>query len=287
MPPIVCRPVSEVDFDTFTAAFNHAYSDYFMPTVMTPASFQALMIRDDLDPAVSVAALDSGVIVGTGLLGIRGRTGWIGGMGVIPERRRQGIGRQMMHYLLDRAREHRLAEVTLEVIERNRGAYELYRQVGFADQRFLLVLDRAPAEKPGLPLPQYPVESRPLEELLEYYEAFHDTPNCWQRAPRSLAGLGMHHVQGWAALNNREVVAYAVGWANTDVLRLVDFAAKPVPERVAIAQSLLTYIHRQCPEAYSDSYNIAEDDPVLPAYEALGYTVSFRQIEMRLALAQR
>jgi GNAT superfamily N-acetyltransferase len=285
MPPIVCRPVSEVDFDTFTAAFNHAYSDYFIPTVMTPASFQALMIRDDLDPAVSVAALDNGVIVGTGLLGIRGRTGWIGGMGVIPERRRQGIGRQMMRYLLDRAREHRLTEVMLEVIERNRGAYELYRQVGFADQRFLLILDRAPAEIPHLPLPQYPVESRPLEELLEYYEAFHDAPNCWQRAPRSLAGLGMHHVQGWAALNNREVVGYAIGWANTHVLRLVDFAAKPIPERVAIAQSLLTYIHQQCPDAYSDSYNIAEDDPVLPAYEALGYTISFRQIEMRLALA--
>jgi GNAT superfamily N-acetyltransferase len=284
MPPIVCHPVSDVDFDTFTAAFNHAYSDYLLPTVMTPASFRALMTRDDLDPEISVAALDDGIIVGTGLLGIRDRTGWIGGMGVIPERRRQGIGRQMMYYLLDRARERHLTEVVLEVIEDNRGAHELYRQVGFTDHRYLLILDRGPGKIPDLPLPRYRIESRPLEELLEHYEAFHDTPNCWQRALPSLVGLGVHHVQGWAALDNLEVIGYAIGWANSHVLRLVDFAAKPVPERVAIAQSLLTHIHSQCPEAYGDCYNIAEDDPVLPAYEALGYTVLFRQIEMRLAL---
>jgi GNAT superfamily N-acetyltransferase len=49
--------------------------------------------------------MDNGTIIGTGLLGIRGSMGWIGGMGVVPGRRRQGIGRQMMLYLLDRARE--------------------------------------------------------------------------------------------------------------------------------------------------------------------------------------
>jgi len=286
MPPIVCQPVSEVDFDTFTAAFNHAYSDYFLPTVMTPASFRALMVRDDLDPDTSVAALDNGIIVGTGLLGIRDRTGWIGGMGVIPERRRQGIGRQMMDYLLHRAREHHLTEVALEVIEKNLGAHKLYRQVGFTEQRYLLVLDREPGTLPDRLHSPFQIESRPLEELLEYYEAFHDIPNCWQRALPSLAGLGIHHVQGWAALDNHEIVGYAIGWANTQVLRLVDFATKPAAHRVAIAQTLLTHIHRQFPEAYGDCYNIAEDDPVLPAYEALRYTVLFRQIEMRLALNQ-
>jgi GNAT superfamily N-acetyltransferase len=286
MSPIVCHPVSEVDFDTFTAAFNHAYSDYFLPTVMTPASFRALMTRDDLDPAISVAALDHGIIVGTGLLGIRDRSGWIGGMGVIPERRRQGIGRQMMVYLLDRAREHHLTDVVLEVIEDNRGAHELYRQVGFTDQRYLLVLDREPGRLPDLPPSPYQIESRPLEELLQYYEAFHDIPNCWQRALPSLVGLGVHHAQGWATLDDHEVVGYAIGWANTQVLRLVDFATKPVADRVATAQMLLTHIHRQCPDAYGDCYNIAEDDPVLPAYEALGYTTLFRQIEMRFVLDQ-
>ncbi|HVO69098.1 MAG TPA: GNAT family N-acetyltransferase [Aggregatilineaceae bacterium] len=286
MPPVVFRPVSKVDFDAFTAAFNRAYSDYFMPISMTPASFRALMTRDDLDLDVSVAALDNGAIVGTGLLGIRDRRGWIGGMGVIPGYRRQGIGRQMMRYLLDRAREHHLTEVILEVIEDNHAANELYRQIGFEGRRYLLVLDRAPSELPDLPVAPYPVETRSLEELLEHYNTFHDTPNCWQRDVPSLAGLGVHQVQSWAAMDNRQVVGYAIGWANAHVLRLVDFAAKPVPERIAIAQSLLTYLHRQCPNAYGDSYNISEYDPVLPAYEALGYTISFRQIEMQLTLAQ-
>jgi len=36
MVPITLHPVSEVDFEQFTSAFNLAYSDYFTPIVMTP-----------------------------------------------------------------------------------------------------------------------------------------------------------------------------------------------------------------------------------------------------------
>ncbi|RPJ01801.1 MAG: GNAT family N-acetyltransferase, partial [Chloroflexi bacterium] len=111
MPPVTCCAVSEIDFEDFTAAFNLAYSDYFTRIVMTPTSFRYLMERDDLSFDASVAALDGSAIVGTGLLGIRGKTGWIGGMGVIPNRRRQGVGRQMMRHLLDRARDNGLSEV--------------------------------------------------------------------------------------------------------------------------------------------------------------------------------
>jgi hypothetical protein len=82
MPPTICRALSDVDFDAFTAAFNRAYSDYFMPVAMTSASFRHLMDRDDLYPDVSVAAMDNGTIIGTGF-GIRGQ--WADRrMGVVP-----------------------------------------------------------------------------------------------------------------------------------------------------------------------------------------------------------
>lgn len=285
MAAISYHAISEVDFDAFTTAFNRAYSDYLVPIVMTPPAFRALIERDDLDLNESVAALDGKVIVGTGLLGIRDRFGWIGGMGVIPERRRQGIGRQMMRYLLDRARRRDLAHVDLEVLEANEGAYTLYRELGFDDRRYLLTLDRTPTEIAEPPSPIFQVEKRPTAELLRHYADFHDIPNCWQRALPSLQALAPH-IHSWAALENGQVVGYAVGWANEYTVRLIDIAASPQTDRVAAARALLAHLHRQNPDAHGNSYNIAEDDPVLPAFTALGYITSFRQIEMRFTVAR-
>ncbi|MBI5960573.1 MAG: GNAT family N-acetyltransferase [Chloroflexi bacterium] len=275
-------PLSQVDFEAFTAAFNRAYSDYLMPVVMTSASFRALMARDDLDPAASVVALDGDTIVGTGLLGLRAPIGWIGGMGVIPGYRRRGIGRQMMIYLLERAREHGLSKVGLEVIEANHGAHALYYQLGFVDTRYLLILERIPTSLPDLP-PTYRVEEQAPEDLLEYYDAFHDVPNCWQRHRASLVGLSPH-LEGWAVWFGNQVAGYAVGMANHHEVRLADLAADPNSDRVLAAQTLLVYLHEHHWSAYSSIYNISEDDPVLPAYQATGYTTVMRQIEMEYTL---
>ncbi len=276
------QPVSHIEFETFTAAFNRAYSDYYVPIAMTVPSFRSLIVRDDLDLEASVVALDGDEPVGMGLLGIRGDQGWIGGMGVVPKRRRQGIGRQMMHYLLDRARERQIRQVKLEVIEANTGAHNLYLQLGFEHVRYLLVLERLPAPVDDSALP-YRIEERSAVEGLRHYEGFHDFPNCWQRDLPSLYAL-VPYFKGWAALQDDEIAAYAVGWADPHTIRLIDIASRPAPHRHAAGQAILTHLHRQHPQADGNSYNIAEDDPVRPAFEALGYTVAFRQIELRRLL---
>jgi ribosomal protein S18 acetylase RimI-like enzyme len=279
MTSVCCVPVSQVDFSAFTTTFNQAYSDYHVPISMTIQSFQALIERDDLDLDASVAALDGDRIIGTGLLGVRDRHGWIGGMGVIPTRRRQGIGRQMMYYLLEQARKRNLASVNLEVIEANTGAHALYRQLDFVEQRYLLILERemGPVEPFNN---RYHVEERAVNSLLEFYNAFHIVPNCWQRSLHSLHAL-TSYLQGWAVLEADTVVGYAVGWASDYGVRLTDIAADPDRDSVTIAQALLSELHRQNDGASGSSYNIAENDPVVSAYEALGYKTAFRQIEMR------
>ncbi|MBN2304742.1 MAG: GNAT family N-acetyltransferase [Anaerolineae bacterium] len=278
---ITYRAAADVDFEAFTAAFNLAYSDYHVPISMTPNSFRSLLARDDLDLTASVVALDGDTIVGTGLLGIRIKRGWIGGMGVIPDRRRQGIGRGMMRYLLHQAQTRNLNAVRLEVIEANTGAHALYRQLGFEHQRYLLILERYPA--PLSPASQnYAIEEHMPESLLDDYVNFHDvSPNCWQRDLRSLRAIAPH-AEGWAARADNAIVGYAIGWASTYGIRLIDLATDPVGNRAAITQALLTRLHQQYPEAQGNIYNLAEDDPVVPGFEAAGYTVAFRQIEMKL-----
>jgi GNAT superfamily N-acetyltransferase len=282
MPEWTFKPVTSVDFELFTAAFNRAYSDYFMPIIMTVRAFRSLVERDDLDMSASVAALEGPDIVGTGLLGIRGAMGWIGGMGVVPERRRRGIGRQMMHYLLERAHERGLTQVFLEVIEANEGAYALYHQIGFQEVRHLLVLDRNPKTVPA-PVTGYVLQDQSLNALLAHFETFHDVPNCWQRGYDSLAGMGST-IKGYGLLKGDRLVGYALGWADTHEIRLADIASVPDSDRYAVSLAILSEIHRRYPKAYGNSYNISEDDPALPAFLDLGYTIDLRQIEMRIGL---
>lgn len=280
MASITYCPAAEVDFDAFTATFNRAYSDYYVPISMNPLTFRSLISRDDLSLESSIAALDGDTIVGMGMLGIRESRGWIGGMGVIPEYRRQGIGRQIMRSLLENAHKHALAEVRLEVIEANTGAYALYQQLGFVDNRYLLILERDPAPPPEV-IQHYRVESYPPEDLLAYYTNFHNaSSNCWQRDLPSLQAL-TRHVDGWAALENNMVVGYVIGWADDRGVRIIDIATAPHNNRVEVAQALLAALHRQSPGTEGSLYNLAQDDPALSAFKAGGYTVAFRQIEMR------
>jgi ribosomal protein S18 acetylase RimI-like enzyme len=282
MPPIEFYPVSQVDFEAFTAAFNRAYADYYTPIIMTAGSFRTLIRYDDVDLDASVAAIEGEQIVGTGLLGLRNRAAWIGGMGVVPERRRQGIGRRMMHYLLSQARRRAATEVWLEVIEQNQGALHLYRQLGFETVRRLLVLQRRP-QSLAHPDSSYTIRTWPAAELLRYFALFHDHPNCWQRDVRSLQHRASL-LRGWAALYGEDLVGYALGWSHHTEIRLADLATHPAFDRAAIAQAILAHLHRLQPEALGLSYNVAEDDPALPGYLAMGYEVIQAQLEMRLAL---
>lgn len=282
MPSIEFYPVSQVDFEAFTAAFNRAYQDYFTPIIMTTGSFRALIRHDDLDPDASVAAVDGEEIVGTGLLGLRDRVAWIGGMGVIPERRRQGIARRMMVYLLDQARARGAREVWLEVIENNVAALRLYQQLGFKTIRRLLVLERKPAP-PASPNSAYTIRTWPAAELLRHYASFHDVPNCWQRDIRSLRHRASI-LRGWAALYREDLVGYALGWSHYTEIRLADLATHPGYDRAAITQALLTHLHWLQPDAPGYSYNVAEQDPALPGYLATGYHITQAQFEMRVLL---
>lgn len=287
MSPVDYRAVTDVDFRAFTAAFNLAYSDYFTPISMTVSSFRSLIERDDLSLEDSVAAVEDGRIVGTGLLGIRENGGWIGGMGVVAEYRRRGIGRQMMLFLMERARQRGLSHINLEVIEQNHGAHILYKSLGFVDMRGLVSVERGPGAPPAHDASAaYTVREQPVSALLHHYEDFHTVDNCWQRSLRSLELL-ISHVAGWAVTSGDCLAGYALGWAGRHGIRLIDFAMNPRGDPEAAGVALLAALHTRYPEASGSTYNIPSDDPVLAAYWRLGYQTTLRQIEMRLTLSTR
>ncbi|HKU59536.1 MAG TPA: GNAT family N-acetyltransferase [Gaiellaceae bacterium] len=100
-----------------------------MPIHIDEPTMQHIVTAWDIDLSRSRVAEGAGICN----LGVRGDRGWIGGVGVVPEKRRQGIGRALMSSVLDNAP----SIVTLEVLESNEGAKRLYDDLGFEVTRML------------------------------------------------------------------------------------------------------------------------------------------------------
>ncbi|NDJ87518.1 MAG: GNAT family N-acetyltransferase [Chloroflexi bacterium] len=281
-------PADEVDFKAFIHAFNAAYHDYYVPIVLNQTSLRALIRRDSIDLSASVAAVDGDRVVGTSLLAIRGLQGWIGGVGVVPAYRRQGIARQMMQYLLDIGRQRQLAKIRLEVVERNAAAYALYQKLGFVVQRRLLMLERPPTRV--TPNEDYSVSSCNTFEALQYYDVFHVQPNPWQRSSQALHDLAAN-LTGWLVAHktmSEMVVAYAIGWYTDDRAHFLDVASNPdFSQQAEAIAALFASIHHDLPGATGHIVNLAEDNIAQVPLQALGYRETLAQYEMLYSLTHQ
>jgi ribosomal protein S18 acetylase RimI-like enzyme len=174
-------PASTLPLDELSALFNAGYEGYVVPFRIDAEQLANMIAAWHIDLARSRVAPGEGVA----LLGVRGDRGWIGGLGVVPPARRQGLGRALMDAVLAEAP----PQVTLEVIEHNEPALRLYEQLGFERMRILEVwsLDAEPPEADGV----RDAEPAPAGEV--------DLP--WQRADESLRpGYERLEVEGSAAV---------------------------------------------------------------------------------------
>jgi GNAT superfamily N-acetyltransferase len=283
-PTITIQPVSTVRRGAFIRAVNAAYEGYYVPIALTPHSFAELVERESVELARSAAALDGRQVVGMGLLGVRGTRGWIGGMGVIPAHRRQGIARRVMEYLIRQAEEAGLRRLQLEVIVENGPAYHLYQSLGFQVERRLLVLTREEAPPPtranGAGLIVKPAA---VGRLLSRLPVLIDAPRPWQREVDSIRALG-RDVQGIAAFRGGTQAPVGVCLYHTQRyhLGLLDLAADG-PEA---GHALLAHLLAEFPLARLSYLNIAEDDPLFPLLRGLGFKTTLSQYEMILPLNQ-
>jgi GNAT superfamily N-acetyltransferase len=155
--------------DQFTTAelaelFNRGYEGYGVPIHIDEPTMEYIVTSWSIDLSRSRVAEGAGICN----LGVRGDHGWIGGLGVVPEQRRKGIGRALMESVLDVAP----STVDLEVLEQNDGAKRLYDDLGFEVTRLLEIWSLP--EQPEVEARQ--VDPAPLGQR--------DLP--WQRADESL-----------------------------------------------------------------------------------------------------
>jgi ribosomal protein S18 acetylase RimI-like enzyme len=172
---IELRPASTLTHVELAALFTAAYEGYAIPFEVDEPTFAYMVGAFDLDLEQSLVAEDDGTPVGLANLGRRGWRTWLGGIGVVGSKRREGIGELLTRSLLDRADALRATEMTLEVIVENEPAIGLYEKLGFVRTRELEVFALERAEANGA------AEPAPLDVTHGQVREYRESEEPWQR----------------------------------------------------------------------------------------------------------
>jgi ribosomal protein S18 acetylase RimI-like enzyme len=275
---ISLRTCTTDDTDLLVQALNEClYNGYRFRVVMTQERFQEDARVHHVDLACSVLAFDGDRPVGVSLVARRDRMAWIGGMGIHPKYRSQGLGTKVLARAQNEMREAGVRRVLLEVLVENDVARRCYRRAGFVGLRryycFRGTANRVPWRGPACRV----VPLRPAA-VLDQYDSLHQAEACWQRDYVSLRERE-EQLLGLAALRRREVVA---------TLLYSESAISDVGWHPASAE-LDRPLHDLLVAAFGPArpfaiVNVPDDGPLFPVMQQGGYEVYAEQIDMRCDL---
>jgi ribosomal protein S18 acetylase RimI-like enzyme len=84
-----------------------------------------------VNPELFLVGLIDGVIVSTVMGGYEGHRGWINYLGVDPEYRNQGFGRQIMDAVQTKLKAMGCPKINLQIRNDNIGAVKFYEKIGY------------------------------------------------------------------------------------------------------------------------------------------------------------
>jgi ribosomal protein S18 acetylase RimI-like enzyme len=184
-----------MDFDTVPASnyplpnlvrfLNQGFEKYFVPIQFDTVMFLNMLRKDGIDLTVSRVLITEDQPCGIALIARRGWTSRLAAMGIAKERRGKGAGSWFMEQLVEEACRRGEHEMSLEVIEQNEPAVNLYQKSGFQTVRRLIGLIRKNAEeKKREPLQE--IDLREMGRLISQY-GLSDLP--WQLSGESIAEM--------------------------------------------------------------------------------------------------
>jgi GNAT superfamily N-acetyltransferase len=256
------------------AAYNLVYSDYVVPFVVSEAWARQYVPANGIALEHSPLWLDdNGAVVALAALGVRGERGWVGGFGVAPDHRGQGLSQQLARVALDHAREVGLRQVQLEVITTNARAIRTYERVGFVRTRDLLILTfPADAPRPEAALPT--AHAADPATLIPYAARLGAVTPCWQRELERFVAIP--DLRGLALGAPDSPDAYLV-YLTSDTSAQIQVIAGASPAALA---ALVQAFAAQLPGRALAISNEPEESPVCSVLVAAGWSERLRQHEM-------
>jgi GNAT superfamily N-acetyltransferase len=262
---IELRSASSLELGRLATLFTDAYEGYAIPFSIDERTLAFMIQAYDLDLEASQIALLDDVPVALANLGVRGERGWIGGIGVSPFARRQGIAERLMRAALDEARIRGVREVWLEVLVQNEPAIRLYEKLGFEDIRGVdvWILDQGDAAEE--------MAEAGFDEALRRIQSLRLAREPWQRDDETLARM-------------RELEpapqAYIAGDAALVVRRTPQAAS--VLQIAGDAAGTGQLLAAQRGSAALNVLNLPGDEPAADALRDLGGRIAVRQRELVL-----
>lgn len=292
--------VSGIDMELLVELFNDAYSDYYVDIQVNPDRLRRLIEREDIQVDNSFVAYEEQRPVGVVFLGVRGRRGYICGMGVRRSRQRRGIGELLMRRVLSEAKRLGLNTIQLEVVAANRRATALYSKLGFVPMRDLGLWERntpPPAPEPAPVRADVAVASQPgvrvgavrMPGVLPLVDAFNEIRPCWQNEAQSLVKMSDRLV-GYVSHLDSAATAYVLFGESAGSLYIADFAAAPRlgnAQRQSMCEILLSTVDSDVPRASAKAFNIPLQGYQEAALRARGFELTLTQQEMVLCLKWR
>lgn len=272
-------PASEFNFEQLTEAYNRTRIDYIVPMPMSVARLREYVTLYDVDLSASCVAVDAEEgLAGLLMIGIREGQGWITRLGVLPDKRRQGLGRILMDYALAQARQRGLHTMWLEVIKNNTPAQNLFERYGFEETRELIVARRPPAPIPAKK------EGAAVRRVttLDHEEALMMLAFRRERANWLNETASMQNVRNLTALLV-ELADGSRGWVSyhASILQLTRIVVEATAgEPAAVAAAVLRVLHQRHATQDAVAENFAASDPKWPGFQEVGYFEAFRRIEM-------
>ena len=273
-------PADRIEAEALVGLFNRCYADYFVPIQLDLESMGAMAEICDVDLASSVVGVSGDAPVAVALLATRGTRGWIGGMGVAPEARGQGLGRRVMEHALDAARARALRSIDLEVLEQNTPAIRIYDALGFQDRRRLGVWARPIVPDTG-PSPALDVVPVPIDQVLASHAALHRAMSPWQCDAPTLAHAAPR-LRALAVVEDGAIDACAVFRPASTGVRIADLASRSDDAAVtgAAFDALLAAVLATHPAARFDVLNLPQGHAAERALLRRGFTMELVQREM-------
>jgi len=259
---IEIRSLIDVPFETLTAAFNDAFSDYPIPANYTVEYLRNLVQRRGFRPDLAVGAFDGDRLAGFVFNCLDGEAAYNSGTGTAISYRRQGIARRLMQRSIEMLPAKRY---TLEVIDTNTRAADLYRDLGFIEtHRFQCWSFPIPGERARM--------TEIANADLNGIASWGGMPLSWQNSVASIRRATEPHF----VLGNEEA-AIVVFPSNGDVPLL---AVKPAARRRGLGRRLLQAAATRCARPLR-IMNIDERETGIAAFlEATGAKRTVRQLEM-------
>lgn len=290
MDPVTFAHASDFSLEQVTLAFNIGFTGYYLPMTQTPVGLAEMMRENDVRLSASLVLQVDGALAGIGLVAVRGDRGWIAGMGVGPQWRGQGLGRQLLTRLLDSLRDAGARTAQLEALTVNTPALTLYTSMGFRHTRELRVYQgplRMPTGQDTLVdhvagLRQGPVTPR---FALGEFSRFHQVAPAWQREARTLwrmrrilSGLGL-----WAGESLRAYIVYTHQSGGFVVFDAGSSDASPDVRRAQVV-ALLAHLASEQDDVVMRAINTPPGDALGDALDWLKCSVVARQWEMARTL---